>query len=74
MAADPRLLPLLVGLGIREVSMRPAAVPQVKQVIRSVRVDEARQLALKAMNCATAREVERLLAGYLTHMNQAAKR
>jgi phosphotransferase system enzyme I (PtsI) len=73
MAADARLLPLLVGLGIREVSMRPAAVPQVKQVIRSVRVDEARHLALKAMNCATAREVERLLAGYLTHMNQAAK-
>lgn len=74
MAADPRLLPLLIGLGIREVSMRPAAVPQAKQVIRAVRRDEARQLALKAMNCATAREVDRLLAAFLTQTRQAAER
>jgi phosphotransferase system enzyme I (PtsI) len=74
MAADPRLLPLLIGLGIREVSMRPAAVPQAKQVLRAVRGDEARQLALKAMNCATAREVERLLTAFLTHTRQAAER
>jgi phosphotransferase system enzyme I (PtsI) len=74
MAADPRLLPLLIGLGIREVSMRPAAVPQAKQVLRAIRGDEARQLALKAMNCATAREVERLLAAFLTQTRQAAER
>jgi phosphotransferase system enzyme I (PtsI) len=74
MAADAGLLPLLIGLGIREVSMRPAAVPQAKQVIRAVRGDEARRLAIQAMNCATAREVERLLSTFLTHTRQAAEK
>ena len=32
MAADPALLPLLVGLGLREFSMAPAAIPLAKQV------------------------------------------
>lgn len=36
MAADPRLVPLLVGLGLDELSVAPAAVPKVKQAIRSV--------------------------------------
>jgi phosphotransferase system enzyme I (PtsI) len=71
MAADPRLLPLLIGLGIREFSMRPAAIPQAKRVIRSVRADEARAVALRAVGCATAREVERLLDGFLAPTRQA---
>lgn len=74
MAADPRLLPLLIGLGIREVSMRPAAIPSVKRVIRSVRADEARVLALRTMNCATAVEVDRLLTAFLAPIKQAADR
>jgi phosphotransferase system enzyme I (PtsI) len=74
MAADPRLLPLLIGLGIREVSMRPAAIPSVKRVIRSVRADEARVLALGTMNCATAVEVDRLLTAFLAPIKQAADR
>ncbi len=71
MGADQRMLPLLIGLGIREISMRPAAIPQAKQVIRSVRADEARTLAAHAIACATAREVERLLDTFLAQTRQA---
>ncbi|HSL20712.1 MAG TPA: phosphoenolpyruvate--protein phosphotransferase [Vicinamibacterales bacterium] len=74
MGADPRLLPLLIGLGIREISMRPAAIPFAKQVIRSVRADEARALAARALGCATTREVERLLDGFLAHARQVTQR
>ncbi len=61
MAADAKLLPLLVGLGLREFSMTPGAIPHAKQVIRSLHVAEARTLALRAMNSATSREIDRLL-------------
>ena len=41
MAGDERMTTILVGLGIRELSMASAAVPRVKQRIRSLDVDEA---------------------------------
>ncbi len=74
MGADQRMLPLLIGLGIREISMRPAAIPLAKQVIRSLRADEARALAVKAIGCATAREVERLLDAFLAHTRQVQEK
>jgi phosphotransferase system enzyme I (PtsI) len=62
MAADPVLLPLLAGLGLREFSMTPAAIPVAKQVVRGLRLSETRKLAIKVLKAATAGEVERVLA------------
>ena len=62
MAADPVLLPLLTGLGLREFSMTPAAIPVAKQVVRGLRLPETRKLAVKVLKAATADEVERVLA------------
>jgi phosphoenolpyruvate-protein phosphotransferase (PTS system enzyme I) len=62
MAADPVLLPLLAGLGLREFSMTPAAIPVAKQVVRGLRLPETRKLAVKVLKAATADEVERVLA------------
>ena len=42
---DPMLVPLLIGLGIDELSCAPAVIPEVKYMIRRVKVDEARLLA-----------------------------
>jgi phosphotransferase system enzyme I (PtsI) len=69
-ATDPGLLALLVGLGLREFSMTPAAVPAAKKVIRELRVEEAQQIARRALKRATAREVERELAAYLSQIRQ----
>ena len=58
MAADPVLLTLLVGLGLRELSMAPTAIHLAKRVIRSMRAADARAAASRALVARTATEVE----------------
>jgi phosphotransferase system enzyme I (PtsI) len=58
MAADPVLLTLLVGLGLRELSMSPTAIPLAKRVIRNMRAVDARAVASKALMARTAAEIE----------------
>jgi len=69
MAADPLLALLLFGLGVRELSMTPAAIPRVKAALREVRADRAREVALSCLSIHTAEEIEdtlrRELAGAL---------
>lgn len=65
MAADPVLLPLLTGLGLREFSMTPAAIPVAKQVVRGIRIADTLRLASRALKAATAADVEKVLADSL---------
>jgi phosphoenolpyruvate-protein phosphotransferase (PTS system enzyme I) len=58
MAADPVLLTLLVGLGLRELSMAPTAIPLAKRVIRGMRAADARTAASRALVARTAAEIE----------------
>jgi len=57
MAGDPVMVPLLLGLGVDELSATPAVVPQLKFLIRRMKLNEARQLAEFALNCESAAEV-----------------
>lgn len=57
MAGDPLLTPLLIGLGIDELSMAPASVPAVKNIIRSITVEQARVLAELALVAGSSAEV-----------------
>jgi phosphotransferase system enzyme I (PtsI) len=57
MAANPLLTPLLLGLGVDEMSMAPSAVPLVKDAVRSVSFARCRHLAEVALGCKTAVEV-----------------
>jgi phosphotransferase system enzyme I (PtsI) len=61
MAADPVLLTLLVGLGLREFSMAPTAIPLAKRVLRGLKVADARIAAGRALRARTTAEVERCL-------------
>ncbi|HET6411254.1 MAG TPA: phosphoenolpyruvate--protein phosphotransferase [Anaeromyxobacter sp.] len=63
MAGDPRLTELLLGLGLRELSVAPGEMLEVKKTIRSIRLDEARDLARKALDQRTVAEIEALLNG-----------
>jgi phosphoenolpyruvate-protein phosphotransferase len=49
LAAAPKLTPLLLGLGVRSLSMNASAVPKVKQVIRSVEIDTCVRFARRVM-------------------------
>ena len=62
MAADPVLLPLLAGLGLREFSMTPSAIPVAKRVVRGLRLSDTVRLASRALRAATVTEVEAVLA------------
>jgi phosphotransferase system enzyme I (PtsI) len=57
MAGDPVLVPLLLGLGVDELSLAPSGVPAVKFVIRRLKMDEARQLADFALQSESGAEI-----------------
>ncbi len=60
-AADPLMVPILVGLGLRKFSMNPQAIPVVRNLIRHLSYRESEQVAKRALAMATAREVEEYL-------------
>lgn len=57
MAGDPSLIPLLLGLGVDELSAAPAVVPQIKFLIRRLKLADTRQLAEFALGCESASEI-----------------
>ncbi|HVY68826.1 MAG TPA: putative PEP-binding protein, partial [Verrucomicrobiae bacterium] len=57
MGGDPALTPLLLGLGVDEFSAAPPLVPQVKFLLRRLRLSEARELAEFALSCESAPEI-----------------
>lgn len=56
-AGDPMLAPLLVGLGVDELSAAPPVVPEVKYIIRRLKLNEAQALAEFALNCDSPSEI-----------------
>ncbi len=61
MGSQPLAVFVMMGLGIRQLSVSPRAVPDVKRVIRGVRLSAAVEAAQAALSAGTAREVETLL-------------
>ncbi len=60
LGCDPLALPLLLGLGVSTLSVRPNAVAAVKQAVRLVRLGDARLLADAALDAESAAAVRRL--------------
>ncbi len=57
LGADPAAVPILVGLGVDELSVSVPAIPGVKAQIRSLTLAECKERAQRALACATAAEV-----------------
>jgi phosphoenolpyruvate-protein phosphotransferase (PTS system enzyme I) len=62
MAADPALVILFLGLGIREFSMGPRTVPMMKEFLRGISTQDAERVARAALSLSTADEVSGFLA------------
>jgi phosphocarrier protein FPr len=60
-AGDPHAVPILVGLGIDELSVSLPAIPTVKAQIRRLNHLQCQELAKRALTCATAEEVRALV-------------
>jgi phosphotransferase system enzyme I (PtsI) len=58
MASDPLALLVLIGLGMREISMEAGAIPEIKEAIRRVTLEECEALAKSALASESAEEVE----------------
>jgi multiphosphoryl transfer protein len=61
LAADERACALLVGLGVRELSVVPRAVPAIKQAVRGLSSRESAALAALALAAESADAVRELL-------------
>tara|TARA_Y100001933_G_scaffold237663_1_gene260724 strand:- start:3383 stop:5131 length:1749 start_codon:yes stop_codon:yes gene_type:complete len=57
MAGELAMVPLLIGLGVAELSVVPSLVPRVKMLIRSIEMAKARELAEFALNCDSPGEI-----------------
>jgi phosphotransferase system enzyme I (PtsI) len=57
MAATPHHIPLLLGLGMDELSMNPQSIPHIKKVIRTLSVSDAKIFVQETLKKKTAREV-----------------
>lgn len=63
MAADPRLTPLLLGLGLRSFSMNAGAVPRVKQAVRAAEIDACARFARRLMEQSDATAIREMVMG-----------
>jgi multiphosphoryl transfer protein len=61
LGADPQAVPILVGLGVDELSVSVPAIPSVKAQIRTMNLADVQSLAKRALECATAQEVRKLV-------------
>lgn len=60
LASDPVAAPILIGLGVDELSVAPARVPTIKALIRTLDAAACRELAARACDQASAAEVRSL--------------
>lgn len=65
MSSDPTFIPLLVGMGLRQLSLTPHAIPELKEVIRNITIPQAEEIAARAESMEVARDVENYLRGEL---------
>lgn len=62
LASDPAAVPILLGLGVRELSVVPSMIPQLKAMIGQLTLDDCRVLARRALALESAAAVRELLA------------
>jgi phosphoenolpyruvate-protein phosphotransferase (PTS system enzyme I) len=61
MAGDPAFTMVLLGLGLDEFSMGSVAVPGIKKIVRSVSMQESKELARTVFGLSTADEIREYL-------------
>ncbi len=61
LGSDAAAIPILLGLGMDELSVSIPSVPTVKAQVRSLKISELQSLAREALNCSSAHEVRELV-------------
>ncbi len=63
MSSDPIYTPLLVGMGLRELSVTPQSILEIKQAVRRLTLAQAREILDRVRTLDVARDVESYLRG-----------
>jgi phosphotransferase system enzyme I (PtsI) len=61
MSGEPIYTLLLLGMGLRQLSVTPHNIPEIKKLIRNVSIEEANDIAQEALHLETARDVNNYL-------------
>lgn len=61
MAGDVLNTLVLIGLGVEELSMSPAVIPEVKYLIRQISYEKAKEVAFQALGASTSEEIKIIL-------------
>lgn len=70
MAGNPLYTPMLLGMGLKTLSMSPLMIPEVKERIRAVRMDECEKITSELLNCNSGDEVHALLLQFHKEANK----
>lgn len=69
-AATKEMAALLIGMGVKELSMSPSSIPEQKNFIRSLSYRACRKLARKALKMNTGHDVSELVKGFLESLDR----
>ncbi len=61
MASEPEYIMLLLGIGVKTISLAPPMIPEIKQIIRSVTMEDCNNLARKILGMNSERQISRYL-------------
>jgi len=61
MASEPEYIMLLLGMGVRTISIAPPMIPEIKQIIRSVTMENCNNVAREVLTMNTERQISNYL-------------
>nr|WP_250160263.1 putative PEP-binding protein [Caloranaerobacter azorensis] len=61
MAGDPKLIPILIGMGLDEFSMSPISILRARRIIRNIERKEMEKIANQIIDLPTAEEIEKFI-------------
>jgi phosphotransferase system enzyme I (PtsI) len=61
MASEPEFVMLILGMGVRTLSLAPPMIPEVKQIIRSVKIEQCNKIARKVLTMNSERQISNFL-------------
>jgi phosphoenolpyruvate-protein phosphotransferase len=64
LAGDPVAIPVLVGIGIKELSMNAGAIPKAKAVLKAITMDQAREISAKVFEAENAIQARALASDF----------
>jgi phosphotransferase system enzyme I (PtsI) len=70
MGGNPRLVPLLLGLGIRCLSMNASAIPRVKQAVRALDIGDCARFARRVMEQSDPARIHELVDGFASGVTE----